>query len=118
VLVYYSGWYTLTLLLTTLNLAGVIVRYRMWRHPPRFLFHLAFVVIAVGAAITHFYGQEGILHIREGTTENRMLSAEPYLQLTIHDGGGARATIRSSRTILPRSGTTTSKTRCVFPGGS
>ncbi len=86
VLVYYSGWYTVTLLLTTLNLSGVIVRYRMWRHPSRFLFHLAFVVIAAGAAISHFYGQEGIVHIREGMTENRMLSAEPYLQLTIHDG--------------------------------
>ena len=89
VLVYYSGWYTLTLLLTTLNLAGVIVRYRMWRHPPRFLFHLAFVLIAIGAAITHFYGQEGIIHIREGQRENRMISAEPYLQLTIRLHGKA-----------------------------
>jgi cytochrome c-type biogenesis protein CcsB len=86
VLVYYSRWYMLVLFVTTLNLLGVIVRYRMVRHPPRFVFHLAFVFIAVGAAITHFFGQEGIMHIREGMRENRMLSAEPYLQLTIRAG--------------------------------
>jgi cytochrome c-type biogenesis protein CcsB len=87
VLVYYSGWYELTMLLSGLNLAGVIFRYKMWRNPARFMFHLAFVVILLGAAISHFYGREGIVHIREGYVEDRMLSSEPYLQITIHDGG-------------------------------
>ncbi len=87
VLVYYSWWYELTMLLTGVNMAGVMVRYKMWRHPPRFVFHLAFLVILVGAAITHYYGREGVLHIREGAIEDRMLTSEPYLQMTIHDGG-------------------------------
>ncbi len=86
VLVYYSWWYELVMLLAGINLTGVIYRYKMWRHPPRFVFHLAFVVILIGAAITHFYAQEGIIHIREGYVEDRMLSAEPYLQITVDDG--------------------------------
>ncbi len=89
VLVYYSRWYIGTLFLAGINLAGIIWRYRMWRHPPRFLFHSAFLLIGIGAATTHYFGQEGILHIREGSSENRMLTAEPYLQVTIRTPAGA-----------------------------
>ncbi|ADV46604.1 cytochrome c biogenesis protein CcsA [Nitratifractor salsuginis] len=89
VLVYYSWWYIGALFLAGINLAGVIWRYRMWRHPPRFLFHSAFLLIGIGAATTHYFGQEGILHIREGKSENRMLTAEPYLQVTIHTPRGS-----------------------------
>ncbi len=85
VLVYYSWWYELTMLLAGINLLGVIWRYKMWRNPARFIFHIAFVVILIGAAISHFYGQEGIIHIREGYSEDRMLSSEPCLQITVWD---------------------------------
>ncbi|WP_457607769.1 cytochrome c biogenesis protein CcsA [Nitratifractor sp.] len=87
--VYYSWWYLGALWLTGINLAGVIWRYRMWRHPPRFLFHSAFLLIGIGAATTHYLGQEAILHIREGSSEDRTLSAEPYLQVTIRTPKGA-----------------------------
>ncbi len=83
VLIYYSTWYIATLFLAAVNLSGVMWRYRMWRHPPRFLFHTAFLIIGLGAAITHYYGFEGILHIKEGRSEDRMLSMEPYLQIKI-----------------------------------
>ena len=88
VLVYYNWWYIAVLFATGINLAGVIYRRKMWRYPPRFLFHLAFLLIGLGAAITHFWGIEGILHIREGSSENRMLTAEPYLQVTIKTSNG------------------------------
>ena len=86
--VYYSWWYLAALWLAGFNLAGIIWRRKMWRHPPRFLFHSAFLLIGIGAAVTHYWGAEGILHIREGMSENRMLSSEPYLQVTIHTPGG------------------------------
>ncbi len=88
VLVYYSPWYIAALFLAGINLTGVIWRYRMWRHPPRFLFHTAFLLIGIGAATTHYFGQEGVLHIREGRSEDRMLTAEPYLQVTIRTPTG------------------------------
>lgn len=40
------------------------------------LFHLAFVVMLAGAAITHYFSYEGILHIREGEKVNVMLTAD------------------------------------------
>ncbi len=83
VLVYNHLWYELVLLLTMINLSGVIIKYKMWRHKARFLLHFSFLVILIGAATTRYYGYEGIMHIREGKTENRMISLEPYLQIKI-----------------------------------
>ncbi|KAB7887088.1 cytochrome C biogenesis protein [Poseidonibacter ostreae] len=86
VLVYNNIWYETILVLTTINLAGIIFKYKMWKNTPRFIFHLSFVVILIGAGVTRYVGYEGIMQIKEGTTENRMISLEPYLQVTIKDG--------------------------------
>lgn len=83
VLVYNHIWYEIALVLTTINLTGIIFKYKMWKHKPRFIFHTAFVVILIGAGVTRYIGYEGIIHIREGKTENRMVSLEPYLQIKI-----------------------------------
>ena len=47
VLVYSNIWYETILVLTTINLMGVIVRFKMWKNLPRFVFHSAFVVILI-----------------------------------------------------------------------
>ena len=86
-LVYYSWWYIATLALTALNLLLVIFKYKMWRHLPRFIFHVAFIIIGIGAFTTHYFGQEGVMHIREGQVENRVLSTEAYLHITIEKDG-------------------------------
>ncbi|RXK06161.1 cytochrome C biogenesis protein [Halarcobacter bivalviorum] len=83
VLVYNHFWYEAVLVLTTVNLTGIIFKYKMWKHKARFIFHFSFVVILIGAAVTRYVGYEGIMQIREGQTENRMLSLEPYLQVKI-----------------------------------
>ena len=83
VLVYNNIWYEVALVLTTINLAGIIYKYKMWKNTPRFIFHASFVVILIGAAVTRYIGYEGIMHIREGQTQNRMISLEPYLQVKI-----------------------------------
>merc|ERR1711879_636489 len=83
VLVYNHIWYETALVLTTINMAGIIFQYKMWRNLPRFIFHTSFAVILIGAAVTRYIGYEGIVHIREGATENRMISLEPYLQIKI-----------------------------------
>lgn len=86
VLVYNNLWYETILVLTTINLTGIIFKYKMWKNKARFIFHSSFVIILIGAAITRYAGYEGIMQIPEGQTENRMLSLEPYLQVTIKDG--------------------------------
>ncbi len=87
VLVYNNLWYEIMLVLTTINLTGIIFKYKMWRSKARFIFHISFVVILIGAGVTRYVGYEGIMQIKEGTTENRMISLEPYLQITINDEG-------------------------------
>ncbi|MGA1932242.1 cytochrome c biogenesis protein CcsA [Arcobacter sp. YIC-464] len=87
VLVYNHIWYEAILVLTTINLTGIIFKYKMWRNKARFIFHISFVVILIGAGITRYVGYEGIMQIKEGTTENRMSSLEPYLQITIKEDG-------------------------------
>lgn len=89
VLVYNHFWYELTLVLTTVNLVGIIFKYKMWKHKARFIFHISFVVILIGAGVTRYIGYEGIIHIREGKTENRMISLEPYLQVKIKQENGS-----------------------------
>ncbi len=86
VLVYNNLWYETILVLTTINLIGIIFKYKMWKNKARFIFHFSFVVILIGAGITRYIGYEGIMQIPEGQTENKMLSLEPFLQITIKDG--------------------------------
>ena len=74
------------LVLTTINLSGIIYKFKMWNNLPRFLFHFSFVVILLGAIITRYVGYEGIMQIPQGTTTNQMISLEPYLQVTVKEG--------------------------------
>lgn len=86
VLVYNSLWYEIALILTTVNLAGIIILKKMWKRPALFIFHFAFVVILIGSGVTRYIGFEGILQVREGNTTNQMISLEPYMQVSINDG--------------------------------
>ena len=86
VLVYRHLWYEVVMVLTIINLIGIMYLTKMWKKLGRFTFHLSFVVILLGAGATRYYGYEGVIHIREGKTENRMISLEPYLQIKINDG--------------------------------
>ncbi len=83
VLVYNNLWYEIILVLTMVNLISIIFKYKMWKNKARFIFHASFVVILIGAAMTRYIGYEGIIHIREGQTQNKMISLEPYLQVKI-----------------------------------
>ncbi|MBL3519913.1 cytochrome c biogenesis protein CcsA [Arcobacter lanthieri] len=86
VLVYNNLWYEIIMVLTAINLIGIIYRFKMWKNLPRFLFHFSFVVILIGAIITRYVGYEGVMQIPEGDTTNQMISLDPYLQITVKDG--------------------------------
>jgi cytochrome c-type biogenesis protein CcsB len=87
VFVYNHIWYSLTMILIIINLIGIIFKHKMWRSKAKFIFHTSFIVILLGAGITRYIGFEGIMHIREGNIENKIISLEPYLQVTIYDQG-------------------------------
>ncbi len=89
VLVYNHWWYESFLLLTTVNLIGIIYKRKMWKQKAKFLFHSSFVLILIGAAVTRYAGYEGIMQIREGQTQNLMYSLEPFLQVHIKQKDGS-----------------------------
>jgi len=89
VLVYNHWWYESILVLTTVNLMGIIYKRKMWKQKAKFLFHSSFVLILIGAAVTRYAGYEGIMQIREGQTQNLMYSLEPFLQVNIKQKDGS-----------------------------
>jgi len=82
--VYDATWFDILLGLLAANLIANIIRYRMYRRKKftMFVFHLAFLIILLGAAITRFVSFEGMLHLREGETSDSILSDRTYVQVS------------------------------------
>ena len=87
ILVYNHLWYEAVLVLTVLNLVGIMQKTKMIKSKAKFIFHFSFVVMLIGAAMTRYYGYEGIMQIREGQTTNKMISLEPYIQVSVFKDG-------------------------------
>ena len=49
------------------------------------LFHISFIIILIGAAITRYISFEGTMHIREGQSSDFILSSEDYLTIKSGD---------------------------------
>ncbi|MFT7860572.1 MAG: cytochrome c biogenesis protein CcsA [Sulfurimonas sp.] len=81
--IYNAKWFEILLVFLALNLFLNIINYRMFskKKLPIFIFHTAFFVILIGAAITRFVGFEGTMHIREGLTSNTILSSDLFFDV-------------------------------------
>ncbi len=84
-LVYKSGWFNLLHLILILNMVAVFIKFKMYqvKKLTTFIFHLAFIIIIIGAAITRFMSYEGIMHIREGETSNSIITYDTYLNVSV-----------------------------------
>ncbi|OAV73679.1 cytochrome c-type biogenesis protein CcsB [Bacteroidales bacterium Barb6] len=73
-MVYYSPWFCLLQFLLAVHFIAVVVRRGLFTRKRwgMLLLHAAFIVMLIGAFISHLFGQEGVLHLREGETSNRM----------------------------------------------
>lgn len=83
--VYKALWFELLLTLMVVNMIGVIIIRKLYVKEKwaNLLFHVAFIIILLGAAITRFTGQEGLMHIREGQTATSFLTDETYISGTV-----------------------------------
>jgi len=81
--IYNALWFELLLAFLTINLSLNIYNYKMYtlKKAPIFLFHIAFIVIILGAAITRYVGYEGTMHIREGESSSVMVSSQTYFSV-------------------------------------
>ena len=86
-LIYNARWFEVFLLYFILLLLYNMAKYKSHKSKPSvFLFHLAFLVIAIGASITRYVGYEGIMSIREGESSNLMTSSEKLFKIEVKDG--------------------------------
>ena len=88
--VYGAKWFELILLLLVVNLIGQVFVNKLYSRKKiiTLLFHLSFVLIIIGAAITRYSGFDGSIHIREGQSQNICTSSEKYINFTIRNNTG------------------------------
>ena len=75
---YYAPWFILLQLLQAVNLLVMFLQGSYFKRISKgsLIFHGAFVFIWLGAAVTHYVGVTGIMHIREGETVSSMMRDE------------------------------------------
>ena len=85
-LIYKSIWFSLILFLLAVNLMVNFIRHKMYskQRIAMGIFHISFIIILIGAAITRYISFEGMMHIREGQSSDFIMSSEDYL--TIKNG--------------------------------
>ncbi|HKL66924.1 MAG TPA: hypothetical protein VJ877_03445, partial [Bacteroidales bacterium] len=101
-IVYNSRWFELIFLLMVINLSGQIFTFKLYKKKKLtvFLFHLAFIVIIIGAAITRYTGDEGSVHIREGNSVNYGMTRDRYMSLTVKDETGTELMNYSDKVMV------------------
>ncbi|RIJ50709.1 cytochrome C biogenesis protein [Maribellus luteus] len=88
ILIYNSKWFEILMIVLTINLIGSIFKYELFTRKKWtvLLFHLSFIVILIGAAITRYYGYEGSMHIREGESTDFIVSEANYVTIKAKSG--------------------------------
>lgn len=101
-LIFNAWWFEAIMGLFVINFVGNIFRFRLLRKEKwaTLLLHISFILIIVGAFVTRYIGFEGVMHIREGATENTFLSDDTYLT-TFVDGDYVVDGVQMRRHLTP-----------------
>ncbi len=85
--IYGAKWFEFQMILLSISFIGNIVRFKMLRKGKLsgLIFHLALIVMILGAGITRYVGFEGTMHIREGQSSNIMYNEEVHLRIMAED---------------------------------
>ena len=80
-LIYNAWWFEAIMAVFVINFIGNMFRYRLFRKEKwaTLTLHLAFIFILLGAFVTRYVSFEGMMAIREGSTENTFLSQKTYI---------------------------------------
>jgi cytochrome c-type biogenesis protein CcsB len=109
--IFNARWFEILLGLLALNLLLNIIKFNMARKEKLLvlMFHVAFLIILVGAAATRYFGYEGVMHIREGENSNTIVSNEPYVTFLVQRDGKS-ATYQEPLYLSKRSSNTFERT--------
>ena len=85
--VFNSWWLELCLFLLMTIFLYNIYRYRLFniKKLPVLFFHLSFIMIIIGAAVTRYTGEEGAMRIREGDLNRQFVSETTFFDFKIHN---------------------------------
>jgi cytochrome c biogenesis factor len=101
--IYNASWFEGLLLYLTLALVSNIFRYKMFSREKIAMlsFHLSFIVILAGAAVTRYISFEGQMIIREGSSSNFIHTADPYVLINAQElTRKAAPTLQAWKTFL------------------
>lgn len=87
-LIYNSTWFEILMLWLILLFAANIKTYHLTKREkwPLLVFHLAFIFMFIGGAITRYISFEGQMPIKEKQTTNEIISDLTYFKLNVTDG--------------------------------
>ena len=85
--VFNSWWLELCLFILCSIFIFNIFKYKLhsFNKLPVLFLHLSFILIIIGAGITRYIGQEGVMRIREGSLNSQFISSNLFLEFKIHD---------------------------------
>jgi cytochrome c-type biogenesis protein CcsB len=85
--VYKAFWFEFILGYLFISLTFNLYRYKQFQLKKlgSLVFHVAFLVIVIGAWVTRLIGFEGAMQIREGGSSNIVISYDTYVQMKVHD---------------------------------
>ncbi|WP_299765129.1 cytochrome c biogenesis protein CcsA [uncultured Dokdonia sp.] len=100
--IYDAWWFEMVMVGLGISFFLNTFKYSLWRKEkwPLLMFHLAFIVILLGAGITRYSSYGGIMRIREGASSNVIISDANYLTAKISDGTNTR-TVRKKIEYSP-----------------
>ncbi|MCW0483445.1 c-type cytochrome biogenesis protein CcsB [Gaoshiqia sediminis] len=86
-IIYNAHWFELVFILLGISLVVNFIRYKQYTFKKLTIgiFHLSFILIVLGAAITRYISFEGMMHIREGQRSNSIVSTDSYFTIEVGD---------------------------------
>ncbi|MBE51209.1 MAG: hypothetical protein CMP51_05925, partial [Flavobacteriales bacterium] len=86
-LIYNTWWFEFMLWFLAFILILNIFKYNMFQKKKIAVltFHLSFIVILIGAAITRYTGYEGMMRIYENSYNDKFISDETFLKIHVND---------------------------------
>ena len=87
IIIYNATWFEVLLLYLAMNLISNIFKFKMFQREKiaMLTFHLSFLIILLGAAVTRYISFEGLMVIKEGAASNFIYTSDPHVLVYIEN---------------------------------
>ncbi len=104
--IYNATWFEAIMVFFVINFMGNMFRYRLfrWEKWPVLTLHLSWILIIIGAFVTRYISFEGMMPIREGSSEKVFYSDKTYLTAYVDgeiNGEPKRKILESDLIVTP-----------------